>query len=69
MLHMLRGQWSDSRDRQTGTENRAQGQHMLSMFINFCSFSPAGHACFLDVPWILIDLGSLLPVLRHTEMP
>lgn len=69
MLQMLRQQRFHSRDRQTGTENTAQGQRTLSMFINFCSFSPAGPACFLDVPWILIGFGSLLTVLMHTEMP
>lgn len=68
MLQM-REQQLHSRKRQTGIENSAQGQFRLSMFINFSSFSPAGPACFLDVPWILIGFGSLLTVLMHTEMP
>lgn len=65
----MREQQLHSRKRQTDTENSAQGQPRLSMFINFCSFSPAGPACFLDVPWILIGFGSMLTVLMHTEMP
>lgn len=66
MLQMLREKKRlDSRHRQT--ENKAQGQRMLSMFINFCGFSPAGPARFLDVPRISIGFGSLLAVLMRTE--
>lgn len=67
MLQMLSVKQLDSRHRQT--ENKAQGQHMLSMFINFYVFSPAGPACFLDVPWILIGFGLLLAILMHSEKP
>lgn len=56
MLQMLPEQELDSRDRQTGTESRAQGQRKLSMFINFCSFSPAGPGL---LPGRAVDLNRL----------
>lgn len=39
---------------------------MLSMFINICSFSPAGPACFLDVPWVSMGSGWLCAAMMHT---
>lgn len=65
MLQMLSVKPLDSRHRQT--ENKAQGQRMLSMFINFCGFSPAGPACFLDVPWIPMGFGLPLAILMQHD--